>query len=104
MKFQFVLMEEIPYKQFHLIFSEELARLKCVKKKKKLFIEHEFSWYLLNGRNARLWPLEIIKVPFLPSKTLSSSEETKRYNNEISTSVKLGVTLWELPGRVHDLA
>ena len=48
-------MEEIPYKQFHLIFSEELARLKCVKKKKKnLFIEHEFSWYLLNGRNARL--------------------------------------------------
>lgn len=35
MKFQFVLMEEIPYKQLHLIFSEELARLKCVKKKKK---------------------------------------------------------------------
>lgn len=35
MKFQFVLLEEIPYKQLHLIFSEELARLKCVKKKKK---------------------------------------------------------------------
>ena len=36
-------------------FSEELARLKCVKEKKKsLFIYHEFSWCLLNGRNARL--------------------------------------------------
>lgn len=35
MKFQFVLLEEIPYKQLHLIFSEELARLKCVKKKEK---------------------------------------------------------------------
>ena len=34
MKFQFVLMEEIPWILLHLIFSDELAKLKCVKKKK----------------------------------------------------------------------
>lgn len=35
MKFQFVLMEEIPCILLHLISSEELAKLKCIKKKKK---------------------------------------------------------------------
>lgn len=53
MKFQFVLMEEIPCILLHLIFSEELAKLKCVKKKKELLIYHEFGWYLLSGSNTR---------------------------------------------------
>lgn len=47
MKFQFVLLEEIPYKQLHLIFSEEFARLKCVKKKKKKKKTSSFSMNLV---------------------------------------------------------